>query len=144
MSRIQQVIDALEAERADVQERLSWLDRQIAEFRERTGDDTARATAQGSSDSAPRRDAGEAATSAPRRSVWRATARRASTRRATARERQGDIKGQILKYLADHPQSTAGDVAKAINGNRNTISTRLSQMARDGEIAKAEKGYTAK
>jgi hypothetical protein len=120
---MQQVIDALEAERADVQERLAWLDRQITEFRQRHDGDPA---------------------TPPERSTRRATARRASTRRATARERRGDIKGQIVAYLQDHPQSTAGAVAKAINANRNTTATRLSQMAKDGEITKASKGYVAK
>jgi hypothetical protein len=89
---MQEVIDTLEAERADLQERLAWLDRQIDEFRERHGDDRA---------------------TPPRRSVRRATARRASTRRATARRRKGDITGRIIGYLKDQPQSTAGDVAKA-------------------------------
>jgi hypothetical protein len=143
MSRIKQVIDALEAERADVQERLAWLDRQIAEFRE-YGDNGVRATPEREDDSPLRRNDEDVAASAPKRSMRRATARRASTRRATARERQGDVKGQILKYLAGHPESTAGDVAKAVSGNRNTISTRLSKMARDGEIVKADKGYAAK
>jgi hypothetical protein len=123
VSRMQQVIDALEAERADLQERLAWLDHQIKEFRERHGD--ARATP-------------------PRRSVRRATARRASTRRATARQRKGDIAGRIVDYLKDHPQSTAGDVAKALNANRNTTATRLSQMTKTDEITKAPKGYTVK
>ena len=120
---MQQVIDALEAERADVQERLAWLDRQITEFRERHDGD---------------------AEAPPQRSARRATARRASTRRATARQRRGDFKGQIVAFLKDHPQSTAGDVAKAINANRNTTATRLSQMAKEGEITKASKGYIAK
>ena len=144
MSRIQQVIDALEAERADVQERLAWLDRQIAEFRERYGDNGVQATSERASDSTPRGKTDGGAAGPPKRSVRRATARRASTRRATARERQSDFKSQILKYLGDHPQSTAGDVAKAVSGNRNSISTRLSKMARDGEIVKADKGYAAK
>jgi hypothetical protein len=93
LSRIQQVIDALEAERADLQERLAWLESQINEFRERHGDQR----------SAP-----------AQRSVRRATARRASTRRATARQRRDDIRGRIIAYLKDHPQSTAGDVAKGL------------------------------
>jgi predicted transcriptional regulator len=123
VSRLQQVIDALEAERADLQERLAWLDRQIKEFRERHGDERA---------------------TPPQRSVRRATARRASTRRATARQRKGDITGRIIDYLKDHPQSTAGDVAKALNANRNTTATRLSQMVKKGEIIKASKGYAVK
>jgi hypothetical protein len=120
LSRMQQVIDALVAERADLQERLAWLDRQINEFRERHGDERA---------------------TPPQRSVRRATARRASTRRATARQRKGDITGRIIDYLKDHPQSTAGDVAKALNANRNTTATRLSQLVKEGEITKASKGY---
>jgi hypothetical protein len=31
--------------------------------------------------------------------------------------------------------------SKALNANRNTIATRLSQMVRTGEIKKASKGY---
>ena len=37
LSRIQQVIDTLEAERAEVQEHLAWLDQQIGEFRAHNG-----------------------------------------------------------------------------------------------------------
>jgi predicted HTH transcriptional regulator len=120
---MQQVIDALEAERADLQERLGWLDRQIKEFRERHGDERA---------------------TPPQRSVRRATARRASTRRATARQRKGDMTGRILDYLKYHPQSTAGAVAKALNTNRNTTATRLSQMVKKGQITKASRGYAVK
>jgi hypothetical protein len=35
-------------------------------------------------------------------------------------------------------------VAKGLNANRNTIATRLSQMAKEGEVAKASGGYAAK
>jgi predicted HTH transcriptional regulator len=123
VSRMQQVIDALEAERADLLQRLAWLDGQIKEFRERHGDERA---------------------TPPQRSVRRATARRASTRRAMVRQRHHDISPRIIDYLKDHPQSTAGDVAKALNANRNTIAARLSQMVKKGEITKASKGYAAK
>jgi hypothetical protein len=123
LSRMQHVIDALEAERAELQERVVWLDGQIKEFRERHGDQRL---------------------PAPQRSVRRSTARRASTRRATARQRKGDLQGRIVDYLKNHPQSTAGDVAKGLSANRNTIATRLSQMAKEGEITKASKGYAAK
>lgn len=120
---MQQVIDALEAERVELQERIAWLDRQITEFKEHHD--------------------GERST-APQRSVRRGTARRASSRRATARERKQDIGERIAGYLAEHPQSTAGDVAKALNANRNTIATRLSRMVKQGEITKSVKGYSAK
>jgi Winged helix-turn-helix DNA-binding len=122
VSRMKQVIEALEAERADVQERLAWLDAQLAEFRRHAGE--------------PARPASRA----PRR----ATARRASTRRATARSRQGDTKAKIVAFLTKHPSSTAGEVARGLNLNRNSVSTRLAAMAKAGEIAKAAKGYSAK
>jgi hypothetical protein len=121
MSRIQQVIDTLEAERAEVQDRLAWLDQQISEFQSHNG---------------------ESAASAPARSTRRATARRASKRRATARGRQTDTKTSIVAFLTQHPQSTAGDVAKALNLNAGSVSTRLTQMAKRGEIQKASRGYT--
>lgn len=127
MSRMKQVIDALEAERAEVVEHLQWLDRQLEEFRDRQ-----------------RHDGAGAASAVPARSNRRATARRASQRRATARTRRGNLAEQVVAYLREHPGSTAGDVAKGLNANRNTIATRLSQMTKAGEISKAEKGYTVK
>jgi predicted transcriptional regulator len=122
VSRIQQVIETLEAERAEVQEHLAWLEQQISEFHAHNG--------------------GSAA-SAPVRSKRRATARRASTRRATARSRQTDTKASIIAFLAQHPQSTAGEVAKALNLNPGSVSTRLTQLAKRGEIQKASRGYSS-
>ena len=123
MSRIQQVIETLEAERAQVQKHLAWLERQINEFHAHNGDSTA---------------------VTPARSVRRATARRASKRRATARSRQVDVKARIIDFLAKHPGSTAGDVAKGLNLNPGSSSTRLTQLVKAGEIRKASRGYTTK
>jgi predicted transcriptional regulator len=122
LSRIQQVIDTLEVERAEVQAHLAWLEQQISEFH---------AHNDGS------------ATAASARSVRRATARRASTRRATARSRQSDTKASIIEFLAKHPGSTAGDIGKALNLNPGSVSTRLTQLAKTGEIQKASRGYSA-
>jgi hypothetical protein len=72
----------------------------------------------------------------PRRSARRATARRASSRRATARERKDDVEGRIVEYLKDHDRSTAGDIAKALNANRDTIAAGLSHIARARDVAK--------
>jgi len=123
MSRMQQVIEALEAERTELREHLEWIDAQIAAFHER-----------------------HSATTTPGagRGTRRATARRASTRRATARSRQSDTRAQITAYLSAHPGSTAGDIAKALNLKPNSISTRLTQMAKAGDIRKAERGYQTK
>lgn len=123
MSRIQQVIDVLEAEREELRERLDWLEKQIAEFRDRHDGATASPPAA--------------------RSRRRANAQRASARRATARSLHGDTKVKIVDYVSKHPNSTAGDVAKALNLKRNSTSTRLAQMAKSGELKKAARGYTA-
>jgi hypothetical protein len=123
MSRMQQVIDVLETEREEVRERLAWLDKQIAEFRNQHN--------------------GSTATHPASRSRRRANARRASARRATARSRHGDTTADIVDYLRKHPGSTAGEVAKALNLKRNSTSTRLTQMVKSGELKKAERGYSA-
>jgi len=123
LSRIQQVIDTLEAERVEVQKHLAWLEQQIKQFHAYRG--------------------GSAA-AAPARAVRRATARRASNRRATARNRQGDTKASIIDFLAQHPGSTAGDLAKGLNLNPGSVSSRLTQLAKSGEIKKASRGYSTK
>ena len=81
---------------------------------------------------------------APARSVRRATARRASHRRATARSRQGDTEASIFDFLAQHPGSTAGDLAKGLNLDPGSVSTRLTQLAKAGEIKRASHGYRTK
>ncbi len=123
MSRIEQVIETLEAERADLQERLAWVEEQIKEFHAHHNG---------------------TAPAAPARSARRATARRASTRRGTARTRQADTRKSIVGFLAKHPGSTAGQVAKGLNLNRGSVSTRLTQLAKAGDINKAARGYTTK
>ena len=50
----------------------------------------------------------------------------------------------VALLLAQHPGSTAGDVAKALNLNPGSASTRLTQLAKAGEIKKASRGYTTK
>jgi hypothetical protein len=124
LSRIQQVIDTLEAERTEVQKHLAWLEQQINEFHAYDG--------------------GSAA-AAPARSVRRATARRASNRRATARSLHGDSEASIIiDFLAKHPGSSAGDVAKGLNLDPGSVSARLTQLATAGGIEKASHGYSTK
>ena len=84
------------------------------------------------------------ADAAPIRSVRRATARRASHRRATARRRQGDSETSIIDFLARHPGSTVGDLARSLNFSPVTVSIRLTQLAKSGEIKKVSHGYNAK
>ena len=121
MSRIQQVIDTLEAEQADLRGRLAWLEKQLKEFQDH-----------------------QAEPAVPARSGRRAAARRASSRRAVARVRKGDTKARIVEFLAKHPGSTAGEVARGLDLNRGSVSTRLTQLAKLGEINKSQRGYAAK
>jgi predicted HTH transcriptional regulator len=72
----------------------------------------------------------------PQRSARRATARRASSRRATARERIDAVEERIVEYRKDHPQSTTGDIAKALNASRDTIAAGLSHIARASDVTK--------
>ena len=72
----------------------------------------------------------------PPRSARRATARRASSRRATARERTDAVEERIVAYRKDHPQSTTGEIAKALNASRDTIAAGLSHIARAGDTTK--------
>jgi len=85
---------------------------------------------------------GGSAAVAPARSVRRSTARRASTRRATARSRRSDTKASIIEFLVQHPGSTAGDLAKGLNLNPGSVSTRLTQLAKAGDVKKASRGYS--
>jgi DNA-binding MarR family transcriptional regulator len=78
---------------------------------------------------------------APVRSVRRATARRAHTRRASARLRQRDTNASIVEFLAHRPGSTAGDLAKGLSLERDDVATRLAQLAQAGEIYKGSHGY---
>jgi CRP-like cAMP-binding protein len=112
----------LSGDRADVGKQLDWFDHQLNQV--------------------PAEVAVSAA-AAPVRSRRRASARRASSRRATARKRGQDIKAYIIQFLVRHPESTAGDLAKALNLDRGTVSRRLAQLARAGEIKKAAHGYSA-
>ncbi len=127
MPRIAQIIETLEAERADVQRRLQWLDDQIEKFREH----------QISQVGPPAVDP----TEVPPRSKRRATAKRASSRRATARAVKRDTAGEIIEFLEAHPGSTAGEVAKGIDLGRSTVAAKLTQMSKAGELTKRERGY---
>jgi predicted HTH transcriptional regulator len=63
----------------------------------------------------------------------------AATRTRTPR---GRTRERIIEYLREHEGSTAGDVAKALELNRNSTATRLAQLAKAGVITKAERGYS--
>ena len=123
MARTQHAIDTLEAQVAELRANLARLEAEL-------------------------RDAhalhAESLGEVPARSLRRATARRASRRRAEARTLQADTAASIVEFLAKHPGATAGEVAKGLDLNRSTVSSRLTQLAKLGNIRKAERGYAAK
>lgn len=69
----------------------------------------------------------------PQRSARRATARRASARRHAAREHQHPVDEQIAAYIEQHPDATTGEIAKALNADRNDVAAGLAHLARADE-----------
>jgi hypothetical protein len=49
----------------------------------------------------------------------------------------------LITYVTANPGSTAGDVALATGLSRTSVATRLTQLAKAGDIAKAKRGYNA-
>jgi biotin operon repressor len=67
--------------------------------------------------------------------------KRANKPRRT-RARRGDTQQAVLRYLAEHPGSSASAIADALGFKRNSTSTRLTQMAKAGLIVRSDgRGY---
>jgi CRP-like cAMP-binding protein len=58
-----------------------------------------------------------------------------------ARAPRGQNRVKVLDALKDGPM-TASEIAKVTGVGTGTVSTMLTKMARSGELAKAERGYT--
>jgi hypothetical protein len=71
----------------------------------------------------------------------RQSGQRASRRRSGSA--RGNIGALVIEYVAANPGSTAGEVAKALGLNRNSVATRLTQLGKRGELVKARRGYSA-
>jgi DNA-binding transcriptional ArsR family regulator len=72
-------------------------------------------------------------------------AKRPSATNATktaARAPRGQNKAKILGALKGRGPMTASEIAKATGISAATVSTTLTKMAKTGELAKAERGYT--
>ena len=63
-------------------------------------------------------------------------------RRAQARPR-GDVRAAVIEHVRANPGSTASDVADALNLKRTSVATRLTQLAKSGDLVKADRGYRA-
>jgi predicted HTH transcriptional regulator len=63
--------------------------------------------------------------------------------RGRGRTARGQTRQRLIEYVSAHPASTAGDIAKALKLNRNSVATRLAQLAKSGALSKAARGYSA-
>ena len=64
------------------------------------------------------------------------------SRRRTHSARR-DIRALVIEYVAANPGSTARAVADALGLERNSVATRLSQLAKRGDLVKVRRGYSA-
>src|SRR4051794_10460499 len=67
---------------------------------------------------------------------------RAPRTRSRARSR-GDVRAAVIDHVRANPGSTASDVAEALNLKRTSVATRLTQLAKSGDLVKAARGYRA-
>ncbi|HMJ33372.1 MAG TPA: hypothetical protein VK501_05620 [Baekduia sp.] len=67
----------------------------------------------------------------------------AAPRRARSSSKAAPSRERIIEFVRAQGPATAGEVATGLNLNRNSVATRLTQMARAGELEKAERGYAA-
>jgi hypothetical protein len=72
-------------------------------------------------------------------------ARRARTRRSSmgSTRQRVPVGAAVIDYVRANPGATASDVAHALGRRRSSIATRLTQLAKTGQLSKAERGYTA-
>lgn len=47
-----------------------------------------------------------------------------------------------MRFLANHPKSTVGDLARSLNLDPEYVAVCLMQLARAGEIDKSADGYS--
>jgi CRP-like cAMP-binding protein len=78
----------------------------------------------------------------PTEPARRPNAAKATKAPAPARAPRGQNKARILGALKGRGPMTASEIAKATGIPVATVSTTLAKLAKTGELAKAERGYT--
>jgi DNA-binding transcriptional ArsR family regulator len=68
--------------------------------------------------------------------------RRSTGQRSGTRAGQGQTRSAVLAALASGEAMTAGEVAAATGLGRASVSTTLSKLAKSGEVAKVDRGYS--
>jgi hypothetical protein len=76
-------------------------------------------------------------------SVRRRSRRRRPASSGRSSARRGQWREAVIAHIRAHPGSTAGDVANALQLNRNSVGTRLTQLVKSGELSKVARGYAA-
>jgi hypothetical protein len=80
---------------------------------------------------------GDASTATQRNSSRSLRTRsRSEATSARAPRRRPAVRTAVMDYVRANPGSTAGDVAKALGLNRNSLGTRLTQLAKTGELVR--------
>jgi Winged helix-turn-helix DNA-binding len=69
--------------------------------------------------------------------------RQRRARPGPVRVKRGRTREQLVDYVRANPGSTAGEVAKALGLERDSVATRLARLAKSGDLAKAARGYSA-
>lgn len=58
------------------------------------------------------------------------------------RRANGHRRSAVIEYVRANPGATARNVAEALRLNRNSVSTQLSQLVKNGHLVKAARGYS--
>ncbi|MTD45957.1 MarR family transcriptional regulator [Conexibacter sp. W3-3-2] len=135
-TRITQVIETLEAERAqlaseiaELQGRLEYVEVQLRSFRDHA--------AQLPVADAPASPSPEKARHTKR--VEKAS--RARKRRAEIKPLRRDLVAEVVAFLRAHPGSTAGDIARGLDVSASTVSAKIKHLTQVGQVVKAQRGY---
>jgi hypothetical protein len=60
-----------------------------------------------------------------------------------SRPARRDVGALVVEYVAANPGSTARGVADALGLKRSSVATRLTALAKRGDLVKAPRGYSA-
>lgn len=135
-TRITQVIETLEAERAQLESeiaerrgRLEYIEVQLRSFRDHAAQ-------------LPVTDVAASPSQDKTRHTKRVEkASRARKRRAEIKPLRRDLVAEVIDFLRSHPGSTAGDIARGLDVSAGTVSAKIKHLTQVGQVVKAKRGY---
>lgn len=98
----------------------------------------------------PRQRPGRAPKPSPSKTRRAPASRKAPTKPAVARRtrssakpraRSSQTRDRIIDFIRAQGPATAGEVATGLGLQRNSVATRLTQLAKSGDLVKEERGY---